>query len=367
MESERRRMAGRFYVIPHEVHDKLEEMKEACGKIYRTILRRVIMEEEGWDTDQKWITGRFDADKGLIRTWSGVSTSHFYRSWNELIEAGLLQEGEIPSGGTRTPTYRLPYYKKRADTGITISEIKEMASRLVYVEGRIEEFADSLEEMIKASRGVKIPSGGNTSSGGKGVKIPSGGTDRPSGGNGSFKEEIDQKPLSPNSMISGFYRGIGQEKISRQKRERAIKVFKKLRKDGFTPDQIAFAVEWTLENAKEQPYDFSIIEHTIGQAIAAREREEAESREIDERETREREEREQIEREEEEREEIEAYKESLDPDQRAELREKAIAEINEAGEYKKEFVNDFLINLKENEILRRKLSDENGVEKQSER
>jgi len=40
--------------------------------------------------------------------------------------------------------------------------------------------------------------------------------------------------------------------------------------DDFKPEDIQFAVEWTLKNAKEELYDFSIIKHTIGQAIVAK-------------------------------------------------------------------------------------------------
>ena len=48
--------------------------------------------------------------------------------------------------------------------------------------------------------------------------------------------------------------------------------------EGFKPEDIEFAAEWTLKNAKEKPYDFSIICHTIGEAMAAKEKAEGENR-----------------------------------------------------------------------------------------
>ncbi len=69
-----------------------------------------------------------------------------------------------------------------------------------------------------------------------------------------FKEDSLKDSLSPREIVSGFYRGIGQLKISKAKRERAEKVFKELAEDNFSPEDIQFAVEWTLKNAREKPY-----------------------------------------------------------------------------------------------------------------
>jgi len=52
-----------------------------------------------------------------------------------------------------------------------------------------------------------------------------------------------------------------------KKRERAEKCFEELIQDGFSCEDIQFAVEWTLKNMKEKPYNFSIIKDTISQAM----------------------------------------------------------------------------------------------------
>ncbi len=171
-----------------------------------------------------------------------------------------------------------------------------------------------------------------------------------------FKDIKDT--LSPRAIISGFYKRIGHAKITKEKRERADKNFKELLKDGFSPEEIHFAVEWTLENAKEELYDFSIIKHTIGQAMAAKE--ETEEQEAKKRE----EERIAAQRQAEEdrrgkeKERIEAYKETLSVEERAELRDKAEAEIRGSGQFKEEFITDYLIEAKENELIRNEIDIE---------
>ena len=49
---------------------------------------------------------------------------------------------------------------------------------------------------------------------------------------------------------------------------------------------------------------------------------------------------------------LEAYKQTLSPEARAELRERALREIRNIGEIKEGFISEVLIAVKENEILR---------------
>jgi hypothetical protein len=158
--------------------------------------------------------------------------------------------------------------------------------------------------------------------------------------------------LSPRAIITGFYKRTGHARITKHKRERAEKNFKELLKEGFSPEDIEFAVEWTLENAKEELYDFSIIKHTIGQAMAAKgEDEEREARKREkERMAAERQAEEH--RREEEKARIEIYKGALSAEERAELRNRAEAEIRNSGQFKEEFITDYLIEAKENELIR---------------
>ena len=161
--------------------------------------------------------------------------------------------------------------------------------------------------------------------------------------------------LSPRDIISGFYKGIGQEKISKTKRERADKSFKELRNDGFSLEDIQFAVEWTLKNSKEEPYDFSMITHTIGQAMAVKKKAESEEAKRVEAEKVAAQAREEEELREKEAAKIEAHKEGLSAEERAKLRESAEAEIRDSGQFKEDFITDFLIEAKENEIVRKQI------------
>lgn len=68
-------------------------------------------------------------------------------------------------------------------------------------------------------------------------------------------------------------------------------------------------------------------------------------------------EQEEPEREEKERERLEAYKERLDPEERARLRERALQEIKSMKGIKDEFINEILIAFSENEILRSKMEE----------
>ena len=50
-----------------------------------------------------------------------------------------------------------------------------------------------------------------------------------------------------------------------------------------------------------------------------------------------------------------AYKKGLSADERARLREKAEAEIRNSGQFKEEFITEYLIEAKENDLIRDRL------------
>jgi len=173
-----------------------------------------------------------------------------------------------------------------------------------------------------------------------------------------LKDRYLKDSLSLREICTLFYKGIGQEKVSKQKRERAENNIRELLSDGFTEEDIIFAVKWTLENSKEKPYDFSLIKDTIGQAMAAK-------KEIETKETRRIEdEKLKTKKEEEEKkvaeiqEKVKEHKESLNENQKSELREKALEEIRRTKGIKEEFITEILINAKENEIIRKQLGIE---------
>lgn len=165
----------------------------------------------------------------------------------------------------------------------------------------------------------------------------------------------EKKTLSLNNICTLFYNEIGQEKISKQKRERAENNIRELEEEGFSLEDIAFAAKWTIDNSREKPYDFSLVKETIGQAMKAK-------KEIEAKETKRIEnERLKAQKEEDEKiaveiqEKIKKHKENLNEGQRLELRDKALDEIRQTKGIKEEFITELFIEAKENEIIRKQL------------
>lgn len=298
------RMGGRFYVTPYEVHDKLAALD--LIEFYACVLRHAIIEED-WETNTVWVLGKFQSSVQQIARWRNKSRSHTRILLKKLKDASLIVTDDYTS-------YELPTYKKKQDEGIRASDIHLLTRKL-----------QELEALVRDS----LPQGK--------MPIPKG-------------ENIIV--LSRERIISIFYQGIGQDRISGKKREKARLVYKKLRADKFTREEITFAVQWTLENANDQPYDFALLLDTIGQAVAAKK--EADSREEDaaDRQKEIDTEREEREKQESESDEWEFYKAELADKERQELRARATKELADSGEYSDQFISDILIGIKETEILR---------------
>ena len=353
MQPQRPKMAGNWNPVPDEVYEKLMLCNPCCDRVYLS-LRFAFRVEEDYRSPGEWVTGKVRATKVEIIRKSKVKENLFYRKlWPDLKKVGLVADGD-------DGWISLPYVWRKLDVPPAEAQMSEMEQAQEDADRRMENMEHRLHNMEQRLEAETF--------------------DNPSGETGSqpvltgsqpvstgcepvlhpFKEESKESKVSLstlNTVISGFYRGIGQKRISKEKRERGLKVFRKLRKDGFDPVDIAFAVEWTLENAKEEVYDFSIIEHTIGQAIAARDKQESARKELEERDKAVEEERSQRETELQEREQIEAHKANLGEEKRAALRERAEAEISAAGIYKPGFISEPLIAAKENELLRKELEE----------
>ncbi len=177
------------------------------------------------------------------------------------------------------------------------------------------------------------------------------------------KERQFKNTLSPGiyniliNIIGDFYKKVGQSKITREKRERAEINIQELLAESFSPEDIQFAVEWTLENAKEKPYDFSMIKHTIGQAMAEKEKVEAVKARKAKRAKEAKQKKAEEEKQKAQEELIKNHKEGLSKRERTKLRKMAEAEIRDSGQFKAEFITEHLIEAKENEILAKKLEN----------
>jgi len=89
-----------------------------------------------------------------------------------------------------------------------------------------------------------------------------------------------QSNVSPNGrpsdprleqLLDKFYAGLNQRRISSLKRERGLTVLADLLRDGYTIDEIAYAIDWTIASIPGL-HSINILPEIMGQALAARER-----------------------------------------------------------------------------------------------
>jgi hypothetical protein len=72
-------------------------------------------------------------------------------------------------------------------------------------------------------------------------------------------------------LLDKFYAGLNQRRISSMKRERGLAVLARLLRDGYTIDEIAYAIDWTMASISGL-HSIGILPEVMGQALAARER-----------------------------------------------------------------------------------------------
>jgi hypothetical protein len=178
----------------------------------------------------------------------------------------------------------------------------------------------------------------------------------PSSSKDIFKDNI-KDTLSQEEIIDYFYSHIDQKSVTNKKRERANNCLQGLLNEGYSLEDIKFAAEWTVKNTEKKLYDFSIIEHTISQAMSKKEEIEKREAEKLEKERLSLEEKEEAERLEKESALMEFHKAQMSQKDRDELRKQALEEIGNTKGIKAEFITDILINTKENEILKRELDN----------
>ena len=57
-----RKMAGRFAVLPFEVIDILEELKPSAERLYVSLVRHHVIQED-WELPGEWVQGTLRATK----------------------------------------------------------------------------------------------------------------------------------------------------------------------------------------------------------------------------------------------------------------------------------------------------------------
>lgn len=351
---ERGRIAGPyapFYAV--EVRELRDKVSSLAGRWIYITLKTSFHVEEVWDKDVRWVWGIVPTTKIEVQKRSRITGGNFFLAWEQLIDSGFVREeqGQII----------ITHYKLKGYDAVSPLEIREWFARIHAIEKIHEaELDDSEEEPENADQMAKIIENSENAPPSEGGISPSEGGITPSEGGAHLLMGLkERRSLSHMYIVSGFYRGIGQKRISKSKRERATLVSKNLKKDGFSLEDIAYAVDWILENTEDVLYDFSIVEHIIGQAIADRDKRAQNEKENADREKAAADEKAATEKEERDREVVEGYKKNLSEEERDKLFDYAEDLLRAAGEYKESFIDPFTVGLKENEIIRDILS-ENG-------
>lgn len=162
-------------------------------------------------------------------------------------------------------------------------------------------------------------------------------------------------------LITGFYKTIGQKRIPKAVRDKANATIKELRKVGYLPGEIAYALHWIPENAKEPVEHFGIVPHMIEQAVAAGRKilaKEKAEKALQEAEAKVQESRMS---EQDERELLRKYKEGRPRKERDQLRKDALEKLNNTPGIKSDYIVEPLVEAMENDIIRK-----SGVDLQQE-
>ena len=153
--------------------------------------------------------------------------------------------------------------------------------------------------------------------------------------------------ITESKLITKLYQGIGVRKVDIFEREAGKKHIKELVEDGYSLEDIDFAIEWSLEKAISQIEDFSSIKTLIGSAIEAREKYMAEQTQEAKQEVKGQGE------EEIERKMVEAYRKMMPEAEEKRLRQQVMEKIRQDERMNEEFVTEQLLIIMENEIIRK--------------
>ena len=329
-------------------------------KYYMLMLSESFLEVDD-DTDTEYVGAYIhETERGLIRKLGGSGNIRD-KIFPRLRKLGVL--------GTKNGSFYLLKYYRKGDDYTQPRVIRKEINKLKEVQGKwqtkqiaLEKSQTEMEKTIQDLLGLLSTQREVITSPRTGYRcimhrLPV--HNAPVTGAAVSLYSIDQKDLSLsllNKLVSVFYTGIGQSRISATERANSIDVYRRLEKDGFTPYEIAIAVDWTITpgNTTAKIRSFGILSSTISQALKAVA--EVQDREDEAQEQAEAENTEKQEKQDEqlEREKLVALKNNMSQDERVELREEALSDLRELGVYQENMITDILISIQENEILRKK-------------
>ena len=331
-----KRIGGEFAILPKEKEfgEILLKLPFSSVALYDFLLIFHKIEED-WKSDPDWVIGTIKARKKEIIEKSSLSKATFFReAWAKLIEYGLVKE-------EKGSILLLKYKRKEKDDQLPLE--------LPFVT------KNDIEENSQNESKLEIEKSQNETKNGSNSETKKSQNETQKSQNETFDHYIRFKDLKSVctlvDLISLFY---GDQKISNLKKTHTLKKIKELEKQGYTENEIAFAIKYALEIKKKKPDDFSIIEHMIGEALAYKKEYEGKERRQAEKEAENQ--AEESRKEEENRKSIEradyirSVKEKMTPEDREVLRQNAFA-LAEKRKMMREFLTENAIEALENEIL----------------
>jgi len=360
------KMGGPWIPVPEEVIYLLEQETPVCMVAYILMLAHFNIEEVH-KTDGIWVAGRIHATRHKIAERVAKSRSHFnetiWPAW-ERQELATRKDGGVylPKLFKKGDSFFQPQVMKREIEELKLSQLqnerksKEMTrtiEKLMTALSEMTTLAQVSENLTPTNelRKVKatIPICHSTDSDLSQIAFSTV-TDRPL----SLLSLKDLKiSLSHmNALVTKFYTTIGTKRVSKPVRDKAIASFQKLLEEGYLPGEIAYALEWIPENAKEDIEHFGIVPHMIAQALKAGKAMQAEEETKKEKEEERRKADESRITEDQEVEILKKYKEELPEERREKLREGAMEQLRNTPGIKSDFMSEALIEVIENEILR---------------
>ena len=201
-----------------------------------------------WRKNRNW----YRISLGKLASKANTSIESSRKAINRLIEKGYISL--VESNKVSGNLYRvfLPEEVEALRIRIPVSSIPEQES--IHKNGIPENGILSPETTLGQAKTPSIPES----------CIPDSGN--------MVKNNTEQKKLSLQTVLDQFYQAIAQPKISKSKKLKGERDLKELLRD-FPIEDIAYAAKWTARHKKDVR-DFSLIKHTIGEALAARDREE---------------------------------------------------------------------------------------------
>jgi len=329
--------------------------------------------EEDWSAEGEWAHGKIRTSKREVARRTGTDWKWFYtKIWTTWLEIGVVSEEKIEQG-----YIFLPKLAKKEDINVSPRQIKTMAADMENMAAEILElktfkttffklFAGNQEDREKAWRSYTSTL--------EVLHLQTGGLTPPP--SDLLEKDIDPEDLPPptsNSVkrpqqearqVEEEAGGGGVASLSKEEKEKLIAelvnrdVFDHKAKslvEKYDRDEILAEIVYYDKDKKANPrMNAGILVHRIeSQAAKTRQIREAvlTKQRNKEQEAKRREEQAIAQAELEEQTTAEAYIEQLGPEERVELRERAINVIKDMPDIKQEFITEILIQVKEKEIV----------------